>query len=194
MAAAPGAAPDGVEAPEPPVVVEPDALEAAAAAGAPAAEAAAGGGEEEEAAAAGGGLEVEGYNGGLREALAEGLIAPPALMPFGAWVRWRAAEGRRVRATPAIASTEAALWRATMAAVHGDGWEAGLRGATALREQDQARRDLAAAAAPTPRGPSARAAGGRASTARSASGSSATSSRRSPCWTSSGGCCGPGRC
>ena len=142
MAAAPGAAPDGVEAPAPPVAAEQDALEAAAAAGAPAAEAAAGGGEEE--AVAGGSLEVEGFGGSLLEAIAEGVIASPALMPFGDWVRWRAAEGRRVRSTPAIAASEAALWRATMAAVHGDGWEAGLRRPIRLREEDQVRRDAAA--------------------------------------------------
>ena len=47
MAAVPGAAPDGVEAPAPPDAAAPDALEAAAAAGAPAAAAAAGGGEAE---------------------------------------------------------------------------------------------------------------------------------------------------
>ena len=91
--------------------------------------AAAGAAAEAEAAGAplAAGVEVEGFDGSLLEAIAEGLVPSPPVMQFGAWVRWRAFEGRRLRTAEAIASSEAALWRDTMEAVHGENWRAAMR-------------------------------------------------------------------
>ena len=38
-----------------------------------------------------------------------------------------AGQGRRLRAAPAIAASESALWRGTMEAIHGPDWQALLR-------------------------------------------------------------------
>ncbi|CAK0835569.1 unnamed protein product [Prorocentrum cordatum] len=97
--------------------------EAGAEAGAPSAQAAA----APAAAAAGAGVEVAGFEGSLLEAIADGAVAQPPLLAFGAWVQWRAGPGRRLRTAPAIAASESALWRSTMEALHGQDWQARLR-------------------------------------------------------------------
>ncbi|CAK0865466.1 unnamed protein product, partial [Prorocentrum cordatum] len=96
--------------------------EAGAEAGAPSTQAAAA-----PTAAASAGVEVAGFDGSLLEAIADGVVAQPPLLAFGAWVQWRAGPGRRLRTAPAIAASESALWRSTMGALHGQDWQARLR-------------------------------------------------------------------
>ncbi|CAK0840013.1 unnamed protein product, partial [Prorocentrum cordatum] len=100
--------------------------EAGAEAGAPSAQAAAAPAGPP-ASGAGAGVEVAGFEGSLLEAIADGAVAQPPLLAFGAWVQWRAGPGRRLRTAPAIAASESALWRSTMEALHGHDWQARLR-------------------------------------------------------------------
>ena len=55
-----------------------------------------------------------------------GEIEPPDLMTFNQWQTWRSGPGRRpnkrVDGASSPQANESALWRATMAANHGDDW------------------------------------------------------------------------
>ena len=62
--------------------------------------------------------EVDGFDGSLLEAIAEGEVErPPGPLTFKHWIRWRAGAGRRLRSAPAVAASESALWRQVMEAL-----------------------------------------------------------------------------
>ena len=70
--------------------------------------------------------EVSGTDELLSHLIDSGEIEQPELMTFNQWQTWRAGPGRRpnkrVDGASSLQATESALWRATMAANHGDDW------------------------------------------------------------------------
>ena len=69
-------------------------------------------------------LEVDGFDGTLMEAIDTGAIVPPErIVTFREWTNWRSGPGRRLHQVSMLAPSESALWRTTMAALHGSEWQ-----------------------------------------------------------------------
>ena len=87
--------------------------------------------------------EVSGSTLTLEEAISDGSVPVPDLMPYNQWLAWRAQEGSRpvrrrgdVRTTSSAQESE--LWRATMQDIYGGDWAEQLaaRGSGTTRGQE----------------------------------------------------------